>query len=46
MAALRKRSSFWGDMRIMLLGTWGFLRQCLKAWVSPAKAHDELESGQ
>jgi hypothetical protein len=42
----RARAPLRADLRILLLGVWGFLRQCLKSWASPAKESDELESGQ
>ena len=29
---VRTRSSALSDLRIVLLGSWGFLRQCLKSW--------------
>ncbi len=30
--ALARRSSLLGDLRIILLGSWGFLRQLFRAW--------------
>ena len=41
-AIVRKRSSLLGDLTIILLGTWGFLRQCLRA-MTRGRSH-ELES--
>jgi hypothetical protein len=40
------RSSLLADLRIILLGTWGFLRQCLKTVGRTAKGPHELESGK
>jgi len=31
-AALARRSSLLGDLRIILLGSWGFLRQLFRSW--------------
>ncbi|HEV8547364.1 MAG TPA: hypothetical protein VGQ57_00025 [Polyangiaceae bacterium] len=30
----RRRSPFGEDLRIVILGLWGFLLQCLKSWQS------------
>jgi hypothetical protein len=47
MAVKRDASSgLLADLRIILLGTWGFLRQCLKSWASTTKRPHELESGK
>jgi hypothetical protein len=40
----RRRSSLLGDVAIIFLGTWGFLRQCLRAMLTKERSH-ELESG-
>jgi hypothetical protein len=42
--SVRKRSSLLGDLAIVLLGTWGFVRQCLRAILTRERSH-ELESG-
>jgi len=31
-AALARRSSVLGDLRIILLGSWGFLLQIFRSW--------------
>jgi hypothetical protein len=41
---IRRRSSWFGDLLITLLGTWGFVRQCLRALLTRKRFH-ELESG-
>jgi hypothetical protein len=41
---VRKRSAILADLAIMLLGTWGFLRQCLRAMLTRKRSH-ELDSG-
>ncbi|MEO6602567.1 MAG: hypothetical protein ABIQ16_21975 [Polyangiaceae bacterium] len=43
-AIVRSRSSLLGDLRIVLLGVWGFFRQCLGAVLTRGRSH-ELESG-
>jgi len=43
-ATVRRRSSVLADLAIVLLGTWGFLRQCLRALLTKERPH-ELESG-
>ncbi len=40
----RKRSSVPGDLSIVFLGIWGFMRQCLRAVFGKGRSH-ELESG-
>jgi hypothetical protein len=40
------RSPLWGDLRIVIWGIWGFLRQCLKSWGTSAKGPHELEAGE
>ena len=30
--ALAHRSSLLGDLRIILVGTWGFIRQLFRSW--------------
>jgi hypothetical protein len=42
--ALARRSSLLGDLRIILLGSWGFFRQLLRSWRRPQpldSAHDD-----
>ena len=41
---VRRRSSLLGDLAIVVLGSWGFLRQCLHAIRTRGRSH-ELESG-
>lgn len=38
--ALARRSSLLGDIRIILLGSWGFLRQLFRSWRSAPKLLD------
>ena len=45
-ASRARRSPLWADLRILVLGIWGFLRQSLKSWGRIAKGPDELESGK
>ena len=40
------RAPLWGDWCILVLGIWGFVRQCLKSAGRSAKGPHELESGQ
>ncbi len=40
---IRKRSSGSGDLAIILLGIWGFIRQCLRSMLGAGRAH-ELDS--
>jgi hypothetical protein len=42
--AARSRAPLWGDLCIILLGVWGFVRQCLKSVGRTAKGPHELES--
>jgi hypothetical protein len=44
--ARRTRSPLLGDLRIISLGIWGFLLQCLKSCGRTAKGPHELESGE
>jgi hypothetical protein len=41
-----ERSSLLADLWIILLGSWGFLQQCLKSWTRTAKKPHEFESGK
>jgi hypothetical protein len=43
--AARKRASFVADLKIVLLGVWGFVLQTLKCWGRGNDESDELESG-
>jgi hypothetical protein len=43
--ALRRRSSLLADLRILLLGTWGFLCQCVRSIGITRERSNELESG-
>jgi len=40
----RSRAPLGADLAILVLGIWGFLRQCLKSWLRAEKGPDELES--
>jgi hypothetical protein len=42
----RARSLLLADLRIILLGSWGFIRQCLESWARTGKRPHELESGK
>ena len=42
--AARTRSSVLGDLKIIVLGVWGFIRQCLRTLSAKGRPH-ELESG-
>lgn len=44
--AVRKRSPLFADLRILLLGTWGFFCQCWRSWGLARKGRDELEAGE
>jgi hypothetical protein len=37
----RRRSPLGEDLWIVLLGSWGFLLQCLKSWQSPGQRRDD-----
>jgi hypothetical protein len=41
---MKARSSRLADLVIILLGTWGFVRQCLRVMLTREHSH-ELESG-
>jgi hypothetical protein len=45
-AKRRPRAPIWADLCILLLGTWGFLRQCLKSLLRQAEGPHEVESDQ
>jgi hypothetical protein len=45
-ATRRSRAPLWADLRILVLGIWGFVRQCLKSCGRTAKQPHELESGK
>ena len=38
--ALARRSSLLGDIRIILLGSWGFIRQLFRSWRRAPKLLD------
>lgn len=42
--AARKRAPVLGDLLIVILGVWGFLRQCLRTVRLRERSH-ELETG-
>lgn len=37
------RASLFADLKIIVLGVWGFVLQSVKAWVGARKAERELE---
>ena len=41
--ATRKRASLLADLKIVLLGVWGFVLQTLKCWLH---ANDELDGNR
>ncbi len=43
--APRKRAALGADLRIVLLGVWGFVLQTLKCWLRGGNESDELGSG-
>ena len=38
--APRQRSPLGDDLRILILGVWGFLLQCVKSWQTPGHRDD------
>jgi|KBSMisStandDraft_5_1062788.scaffolds.fasta_scaffold389437_2 hypothetical protein len=43
---LARRSSVLGDLRIILLGSWGFLRQLVRSWRLTPKLLDPPHDDQ
>jgi hypothetical protein len=41
----RSRAPLLGDLRILILGIWGFVRQCLLTFGRTAKRRHELDRG-
>jgi hypothetical protein len=44
--ALARRASLLGDLRIILLGSWGFIRQLYRSWRLTPKLLEQAHDNQ